>query len=184
MSKIGKKPIAIPSGVEVKLSGNTLDIKGPKGSLSLGIHEDAKIEVKEGEIFVTKNSGREKSKTAAAVWGLTRSLINNMVIGVTSGYEKKLELQGVGFRMSVQGKKIIMALGFSHPVEAIIPDNIEAKIEENNILKILGIDKQAVGQFAANVRSLKEVEPYKGKGFRYVGEKVRRKAGKKAGSVK
>lgn len=184
MSKIGKKSIAIPSEIEVKISGSNLEIKGPKGSLSLDIHPDAKIEVKEGELFVTKNPRRESSKTAGAIWGLTRSLVNNMVIGVSKGFEKKLELQGVGYRMSVQGKKIVMALGFSHPVEAIIPDNLEANIEENNILKISGIDKQAVGQFAANVRSLKKVEPYKGKGFRYVGEKVRRKAGKKAGAAK
>lgn len=184
MSKIGKKPITIPSGVETKISGEKLEIKGPKGSLSLDIHPDAKVEVKEGEIVVMKNPDKEKSKTSGAIWGLTRSLINNMIIGVTEGFEKKLELQGVGYRMSLQGKKIVMALGFSHPVEALIPDNLEAKIEENNVLKISGIDKQAVGQFAADIRSLKKVEPYKGKGFRYVGEKVRRKAGKKAGAAK
>lgn len=111
-----------------------------------------------------------------------RALINNIIVGVKEGYEKKLELQGVGYRMSVQGSKINMALGFSHPVEAEVPAGLTAKIEDNNVLVISGIDKQAVGQFAANIRSLKEVEPYKGKGFRYVGEKVRRKAGKKAGT--
>jgi large subunit ribosomal protein L6 len=182
MSKIGKKPIAVPAGVEINITGSALEVKGPKGSLNLDIHPDAIVEVKEDEIVVSKNPKNVGSKTAAAVWGLTRSLVNNMVIGVTTGYEKKLELQGVGFRMAVQGKKIVMALGFSHPVEVDIPENLEAKIEENNVLRISGIDKQAVGQFAANVRSLKKVEPYKGKGFRYSGEKVRRKVGKKAGA--
>jgi len=184
MSKIGKKTIGIPDGVEIKLKKNHLEVKGPKGMLGLDIHEKAKVEIQEKEIVVKKSSENDKSKFSAAVWGLTRSLINNMVIGVSNGYEKKLELQGVGFRMSVQGKKITMALGFSHPVEADVPDGIDAKIEENNILSISGIDKQAVGQFAADVRGLKKAEPYKGKGFRYVGEKVRRKVGKKAGTVK
>lgn len=164
--------------------GEVLEVKGPKGSLSLNVHPDVKVEIKENEIFVTKATGRENTKTAAAVWGLTRSLVNNMVIGVTSGYEKKLELQGVGYRMTVVGKKITMALGFSHPVEVNVPENLEVKLEENNILLVFGIDKQVVGQFAANVRALKPVEPYKGKGFRYQGEKVRRKAGKKAGTAK
>jgi large subunit ribosomal protein L6 len=184
MSKIGKKPIVIPAGVDIKLVGSLLEVKGPKGILSLNVHHDSKLEIKENEIIVSKAPGFENSKTAAAVWGLTRSLVNNMVAGVTRGYEKKLELQGVGFRMSVQGRKIVMALGFSHPVEVTVPEGLEAKIEENNILAVYGIDKQAVGQFTAEIRSLKKVEPYKGKGFRYVGEKVRRKAGKKAGTAK
>lgn len=184
MSKIGKKAIEIPEGVEIKLEKNHLEIKGPKGVLNMDVHEKAKVEIQEKEIFVSKFSENDKSKFSAAVWGLTRSLVNNMVIGVKDGYEKRLELQGVGFRMSVQGKKIVMALGFSHPVEVEIPDGLSAKIEENNVLVISGIDKQLVGQFSANVRALKKAEPYKGKGFRYVGEKVRRKVGKKAGTVK
>ncbi|HRZ95079.1 MAG TPA: 50S ribosomal protein L6 [Candidatus Moranbacteria bacterium] len=184
MSKIGKKIIEIPDGVEVKLEKNHIEAKGPKGTLSLDIHEKAKVEVSEKTIAVKKFSENDKSKLAAAVWGLTRSLINNMIIGVKEGYEKKLELQGVGFRMSVQGNKIVMALGFSHPVEVMVPEGINAKIEENNVLSITGIDKQAVGQFAAEIRSLKKAEPYKGKGFRYQGEKVRRKVGKKAGTAK
>lgn len=184
MSKIGKKPIAIPQGVEIKISGNKLEVKGPKGSLTLDVHPEAKIEVKDSDIIVSRKEGSDKSKTAGAVWGLTRSLVNNMVLGVTEGYEKKLELQGVGYRINVSGDKIVMALGFSHPVEAKVPQGLSAKMEENNILVISGIDKQAVGQFAAQVRSLKKVEPYKGKGFRYVGEKVRRKVGKKAGTAK
>lgn len=184
MSKIGKKIIEIPDGVEVKLEKSHLEVKGPKGTLVLNIHEKAKVEIQGKEVTVRKSSENDKSKFSAAVWGLTRSLINNMVVGVKNGYEKKLELQGVGFRMSVQGKKIVMALGFSHPVEMEVPDGIDTKIEENNVLSISGIDKQAVGQFAANVRALKKAEPYKGKGFRYVGEKVRRKVGKKAGTAK
>jgi large subunit ribosomal protein L6 len=184
MSKIGKRPIEIIAGAEATLSESVLEVKGPKGKLSLNVHPDSKLEINEKEIIVSKAQGRENSSTAAAVWGLTRSLVNNMIIGVTQGYEKKLELQGVGYRMAVAGKKITMALGFSHPVEVIVPDNLDAKIEENNVLTISGIDKQAVGQFAAEVRKLKPVEPYKGKGFRYQGEKVRRKAGKKAGTAK
>lgn len=181
MSKIGKKSIVIPEGVTVSVEGELLKAKGPKGELSLNIHPEAKVEIIEGKIVVTKS---EKALSSNAIWGLTRSLVNNIIIGVSAGYEKKLELQGVGFRMSVQGKKIVMALGFSHPVEMIIPEGITAKLEENNTLSISGIDKQAVGQFSANIRELKKAEPYKGKGFRYAGEKVRRKAGKKASTTK
>lgn len=184
MSKIGRRPIAIPEGVEVRLAGNVLEAKGPKGVLSLTIHEYAKVEIKENEIIVSKHDEKNKLKLAAAVWGLTRALVNNIIIGVSAGYEKKLELQGVGYRMNMNGNKIVMALGFSHPVEIEIPEGLVAKLEENNVLSVSGIDKQKVGQFAANVRALKKVEPYKGKGFRYQGEKVRRKAGKKAGTAK
>lgn len=181
MSKIGKKPIVIPEGVEVKIADGVLEAKGPKGSLSLEINPQAKVIVAEKEITVEK---ARKSKEASAIWGLTRALVSNVVIGVKDGYEKKLELQGVGYRMAVAGKKITLALGFSHPVEIVAPDGVEAKLaeKENNVLVISGIDKQKVGQFAAEVRALKKVEPYKGKGFRYQGEKVRRKVGKKAGA--
>jgi large subunit ribosomal protein L6 len=181
MSKIGKKLIIIPSGVTVTLEGDILKAKGPKGELNLNIHPEAKVEISEGTIVVKKS---KEDGGSNAIWGLTRSLVNNIIIGVSVGYEKKLELQGVGFRMSIAGKKIVMALGFSHPVEVEIPDGILAKLEDNNGLLISGIDKQAVGQFAANIKDLKKVEPYKGKGFRYAGEKVRRKAGKKASSTK
>jgi len=184
MSKIGKKLIAIPQGVDVKVDEGVIEAKGSKGTLSLAINPKSKVEVNGSEIKISKRDENDPSKEANAVWGLTRSLVNNIIIGVSVGYQKKLELQGVGFRMNVQGKKIVMALGFSHPVEKEIPEGIEAKIEENNILVISGIDKQKVGQFAAEVRSLKPVEPYKGKGFRYQGEKVRRKAGKKAATAK
>ncbi len=181
MSKIGKKPIAIPDNVEAKLTGTVLEVKGPKGSLQLEINPKSQVKIVEKEIVIEKGGS---TKEANAVWGLTRSLINNMVIGVKDGYEKKLELQGVGFRMSMQGKKLVMALGFSHPVEVVTPEDLTVKVEDNNILSISGIDKQRVGQFAAEVRALKKVEPYKGKGFRYLGEIVRRKVGKKAGTAK
>ncbi len=176
MSKIGRTPISIPEGVEVKIEKTKIEVKGPKGVLELDFDKKVDVEVKEKEIIL-KRKGPEKE--FSAFWGLFRSLIANMIVGVTEGFEKKLELQGVGYRMSVQGKKLNMALGFSHPVEVEIPEGIEAKVEEN-ILTISGIDKQRVGQLAAEIRSLRKVEPYKGKGFRYQGEKVRRKAGKKA----
>ncbi|HLN18935.1 MAG TPA: 50S ribosomal protein L6 [Patescibacteria group bacterium] len=184
MSKIGKKIIIIPQGVEAKINGEIFEAKGPKGSLVLSVNPKAKMEISGSEIKISKNDEKEFSREANAIWGLTRSLVNNMIIGVSEGYQKKLELQGVGYRMNVQGKKIVMALGFSHPVEKEVPEGIEAKIEENNILSIIGADKQKVGQFAAEIKSLKPVEPYKGKGFRYQGEKVRRKAGKKAATAK
>lgn len=176
MSRIGKKPIEIPEGVEVKVSGKDVSVKGTKGSLDFTFHDEVEVTIEEKKVKV---SAPRETKVARALWGLTRMLIANMIEGVTKGFEKQLELQGVGFRMAVQGKKLSMALGFSHPVEVEIPAGLEAKIEKN-ILTISGIDKQKVGQFTASVRSLKKVEPYKGKGFRYVGEIVRKKAGKKA----
>ena len=176
MSRIGKKSVVVPDGVDVNISGRKISIKGPKGSLDFEFHPDVEVKIEEKEIMVV---ARKKTKQARSIWGLTRMLVSNMIDGVTKGFEKQLELQGVGFRMAIQGKKINMALGFSHPVEVEIPEGLEAKIEKN-ILTISGIDKQQVGQFAASTRALKKVEPYKGKGFRYVGEIVRKKAGKKA----
>ncbi len=176
MSKIGRKPIEVPEGVEVRISGNKILVKGPKGSLDLDFHQDVEVKLAEKEIRVTV---KRDTKQTRALWGLTRMLIANMIEGVTKGFEKQLELQGVGYRMSVQGKKLSLALGFSHPVEVEIPEDIEVKVEKN-ILTISGVDKQKVGQVAASIRALKKVEPYKGKGFRYVGEVVRKKAGKKA----
>ena len=142
------------------------------------VNPEIKVEIQDKEIIISKNG---TSRNVSAFWGLMRALVNNIVVGVKDGFEKKLELQGVGYRMSIQGKKINMALGFSHPVVVDIPEGIEAKIEDKtNTLIISGIDRQKVGQFAANIRALKPVEPYKGKGFKYVGEHVRRKEGKKA----
>lgn len=181
MSKIGRKPITIPEGVEVKIDKNVLEAKGPKGVLTLEINPETEVKLEEKSVIVKK---ARNSKEASALWGLTRSLVKNILVGVKEGFEKKLELQGVGFRMSVQGKKLVMALGFSHPVEMSIPEDLKVAILENNVLSVWGIDRQKVGQYAANIRALKKVEPYKGKGFRYQGEKVIRKVGKKAGAVK
>ena len=178
MSRIGKKSIRIPDGVEVKISEGEIGVKGSKGSLSFAFPKEVSLEMDGNELSVKTDA---RTKKVSALWGLTRAIINNMIVGVKDGYQKKLELQGVGYRMSVAGKKINLALGFSHPVNVDVPEGLEAKIEEG-VLVISGIDKQAVGQFAAEIRGLKPVEPYKGKGFRYVGEIVRRKAGKKAAS--
>jgi large subunit ribosomal protein L6 len=176
MSRIGKKTVAVPESVEVKIEKRKITVKGPKGTLVFEFHPDMKVVLEEKELRVENT---KKTKAAGALWGLTRVLMSNMIEGVTKGYEKQLELQGVGYRMAVKGNKLEMALGFSHPVEVNIPEGLEAKIEKN-VMTISGIDKQKVGQFTASIRSLKKVEPYKGKGFRYVGEIVRKKAGKKA----
>jgi large subunit ribosomal protein L6 len=176
MSRIGKKIINIPEGVEAKDEKGKISIKGPKGTLEFSYNPEMKVILEKGSAKVEKAGN---SKNISALWGTTVRLIENMIAGVTQGFEKQLELNGVGYRMNLAGKKITMALGFSHPVEVETPEGIEVKIE-NNVMKISGIDKQQVGQFAANIRSLKPVEPYKGKGFRYVGEIVRRKEGKKS----
>lgn len=176
MSRIGKKSIVIPQGVEMKLEANVVKVKGPKGALDFAHHHEVKIILGDNAVSVEKSGN---SKKAAGIWGTTTKMIGNLIEGVTAGFQKQLELNGVGFRMSVQGKKIVMALGFSHPVEVMVPEDLDVKIE-NNVMTISGIDKQKVGQFSANIRALKPVEPYKGKGFRYVGEMVRRKEGKKA----
>jgi large subunit ribosomal protein L6 len=176
MSRIGKKSINIPDGVEMKISANVVSIKGPKGALEFAHHYEVKVALQDKTVSVTKTGG---SKKAQAIWGTTAKLISNMINGVTTGFEKQLELNGVGLRMSVSGGKIMMALGFSHPVEMVIPEGLAVKIE-NNVMTISGIDKQKVGELAAVVRKLKPVEPYKGKGFRYVGEVVKLKEGKKA----
>lgn len=176
MSRIGKKPVEIPQGVTVEMNANKITVSGSKGKMELVITHDVKVEIKDNLVTVDRANS---SKKASAMWGTTNRLIGNMITGVSDGFSKVLELNGVGFRMEVNGKKLKMALGFSHPVEVEVPQNLEAKVE-NNALTISGIDKQAVGQFAAEIRSLKPVEPYKGKGFRYSGEIVRRKEGKKA----
>lgn len=176
MSRIGKKPVVVPSGVEASIKANVISVKGPKGSMSFAHHPSVAVALAEGVFTVSKVG---ESKKAQAIWGTTVRMIDNMIEGVTKGFQKQLELNGVGFRMAVQGKKLNLALGFSHPVEVEVVDGVEAKVEAN-VLTVSGIDKQKVGQFAAEIRRLKPVEPYKGKGFRYVGEIVRRKEGKKA----
>ncbi|EKE20821.1 MAG: 50S ribosomal protein L6 [uncultured bacterium] len=176
MSRIGKKPIEIPQGVTVEMVANKITVSGSKGKLELVLVHDVKVEIKDNLVVVDRANS---SKKASAMWGTTNRLIGNMITGVSVGFSKVLELNGVGFRMEASGKNLKMALGFSHPVNVIVPEGLEVKVE-NNTLAISGIDKQVVGQFAAEIRSLKPVEPYKGKGFRYVGEIVRRKEGKKA----
>lgn len=178
MSRIGKKPIEIPQGVTVEMVDNKILVSGSKGKMELVIVHDVKVTIKDNTVIVEKGNSSKKSQ---AMWGTTNRLIGNMIEGVSNGFSKILELNGVGFRMEVNGKKLKMALGFSHPVEVEVPAELEAKVE-NNTLTITGIDKQSVGQFTAEIRSLKPVEPYKGKGFRYAGEIVRRKEGKKASS--
>ncbi|TSD01256.1 MAG: large subunit ribosomal protein L6 [Parcubacteria group bacterium Athens0714_25] len=178
MSRIGKKPVEIVSGVEVKVESNIVSVKGPKGNLEFVFRPEVIVKVEENMVKVEKKTN---SKLGASLWGTTSRIIENMVKGVSEGFEKKLELNGVGYRMEVQGKKMKLALGFSHPVEVEIPEGISAVVEKNT-LTISGIDKQKVGQFATDIRFLKPVEPYKGKGFKYTNEIVRRKEGKKASS--
>lgn len=179
MSRVGKKPISVPQGVSVTLKEmNTIVVSGPKGLLEYIYNPEISVTHKDNEIIVEK---KKESKNTPALWGTVSRLISNMVEGVSKGFEKKLELNGVGYRMVLQGKKLGLSLGFSHPVEVVIPDDMSA-IVEGNTLTISGIDKQRVGQLSAEIRSLRPVEPYKGKGFRYAGEQVRKKEGKKAGS--
>lgn len=176
MSRIGKKPISIPPTVSATVTGNVVFVKGPKGELGREVHPDIHVEVRDGTIVVMP--GRETKKTPA-LWGLTRSLIANMVEGVTSGYEKKLEFEGIGYRAQVEGDTLVMQLGFTHPVRIKAPERISFTVEKNTIT-VSGIDKELVGRVAAALRSAKPPEPYKGKGIRYKGEVIRRKAGKKA----
>ena len=176
MSRIGKYPVKIPAGVEVKLENSVLTIKGPKGALTWDVHPTVSVQVKEAEVAVEK---KNNSKIARAMWGTAARLIANMITGVTEGFSKKLELEGVGFRMALKGKELELALGFSHPVKVAVPNDLTVTVDGMSVT-VAGIDKRKVGQFAADLRALKPVEPYKGKGFRYEGEHVRRKEGKKA----
>lgn len=180
MSRIGKKPILIPTGVSVAVSGNLILVTGPKGELTREIHQNINIEVQKGEIGgqIIISPGVSSKKTPA-LWGLTRSLVANMIEGVTAGYEKKLEIEGIGYRVSVEGNNLIMQLGFSHPVRVEAPVGIKFSVQKNSI-SVAGIDKELVGETAAKIYSQKPPEPYKGKGIRYKGEIIRRKIGKKA----
>ncbi|MEA3304578.1 MAG: 50S ribosomal protein L6 [Patescibacteria group bacterium] len=179
MSRIGKLPVAIPSGVTASLVGSNLLVKGPKGDLSVPCHSKVNVTVEEKEVVVTRNSDLPEER---GLHGLTRTLIQNAVDGVTKGFEKRLEIVGVGYKAQVQGKDLNLSLGFSHPVVIKPMDGIVLSIDpgNKNIIVISGIDKQAVGQIAADIRKLRKPEPYKGKGIRYEGEYVRRKAGKSA----
>ena len=175
MSRVGKKPIAIPSGVDVKISGEWIEVKGPKGALKEKIPSVVKAELKDSQLSFT-NTGDARKDNAA--YGLARALSNNMVVGVTSGFQKVLEIVGVGYRAQVKGKTLTLNLGYSNPVEYAIPDGIEVSAEGKNQLVIKGIDKQQVGAVAAKIRSFRAPEPYKGKGVKYVDEHIRRKVGK------
>ena len=176
MSKIGQKPVLIPAGVTVVIDGRNLTVTGPKGTLSLLVRQEAKVTVGETEVIVERKS---ESKIAKSMHGLVRSLIANMVTGVSDKWTKELELIGVGYRANVSGNKLALSLGFSHPVEFIAPEGIEFATVENKVI-VTGIDKTLVGQIAADIRKKRPPEPYKGKGIRYVGEHVRRKSGKAA----
>lgn len=176
MSRIGKLPIPVPSGVDVTIDGSQVTVKGPKGTLSHTVVEPITVAKGDGQVEVNRPNDERDSK---ARHGLTRTLINNMVIGVTAGYVKALEIQGTGYRVTAEGKDLVFALGFSHPVPVKAPEGITFKVESPTKFSVEGIDKQLVGEVAANIRLIKKPEPYKGKGIRYAGEIVRRKEGKK-----
>jgi large subunit ribosomal protein L6 len=175
MSRIGKLPITVPGGVDVKIDGQQVTVKGPKGELALTVAEPIRVALEDGQVQVTRPNDERDSR---ALHGLTRTLINNNIIGVTEGYSKQLEVVGTGYRVQQKGQGLELALGFSHPVLFDAPEGIALAVEGNTKITVSGISKQAVGEVAANIRKLKKPEPYKGKGIRYAGENVRRKAGK------
>jgi len=176
MSRIGKLPVAIPAGVKVDLAdGNLLTVEGPKGKLVRKLSADMNIAQEDGQLTIGRPNDLKRFK---ALHGLTRTLINNMVLGVTQGYDKKLEIEGTGWRAAKEGSKLILTLGYSHPVEMPDPEGVTTTLDGQTKITVSGIDKEKVGQHAANIRSKREPEPYKGKGIRYEGEYIRRKAGK------
>ncbi len=175
MSRLGKQPVSIPKGVQITHSGKTVTVKGSKGSLAIDISTSVLLDIQEAEVVLSLKEGHEGEGN---MHGLYRQLLRNMVVGVSDGFHKNLEMIGVGYRAIVQGKVLDLQIGYSHPTRLDIPQGVEVKVEKNTAIMITGIDKQVVGQFAANVRELRPPEPYKGKGIRYVGEYVRRKAGK------
>jgi large subunit ribosomal protein L6 len=177
MSRIGRKPIDIPDGVEVDVKPGAVSVKGPKGELEQQVNHDMTVAIDDGTVTVSRPTDRGEHR---ALHGLTRSLIANMVEGVTDGFERRLEIQGVGYRANLKGKSLEMALGYSHPVTIDAPDGIEFEVPQPTEVVVRGIDKQLVGEMAARIRRVRPPEPYKGKGIRYVGEQVRRKVGKRA----
>ncbi|GHV30252.1 50S ribosomal protein L6 [Synergistales bacterium] len=178
MSRIGRKPIPLPKGVDVKIEGTSVTVKGGKGSLSFGIMPDISVALEEGDVIVSRAN---ETKNVKAAHGMTRAILNNMVVGVSQGFEKALEIIGVGYRAQMQGKNLVLALGYSHPIDFVPPAGIELAVEGTTKVIVRGIDRQLVGQTAANIREFRPPEPYKGKGIRYVGEYVIRKAGKAGG---
>lgn len=176
MSRIGNSPIAIPDGVEIKLEPkNVIIVKGPKGTLTRQLHAKITVTIKDSVITFTRPSDEKEVK---ALHGLTRALVNNMVVGVTHGFSKKLEINGVGYRANKQGNKIVLTLGYSHPVEFIEEDGIKFEVEGTNLITVIGPDKEKVGKISAEIRSKRPPEPYKGKGIKYIDEHIRRKEGK------
>jgi large subunit ribosomal protein L6 len=179
MSRIGRLPITVPSGVDVTIDGRNVTVKGPKGTLSRSLHPDITVSRENGTLVVTRPT---EQKTHKQLHGLTRTLVNNMVVGVTDGYRKGLEITGVGYRAALNGRKLQLNLGYSHQIEIEPPEGITFEVENPTRLAVVGIDKELVGQIAAKVRATRKPEPYKGKGVRYAGEYIRRKAGK-AGKI-
>jgi large subunit ribosomal protein L6 len=175
MSRIGKLPVTVPSGVEVTINGQHIQVKGPKGTLEHVIAEPISVEREEGTLLVKRPN---EERTSRALHGLTRTLVDNLIVGVTQGYEKKMEIHGVGYRVAAKGSDLEFALGYSHPVKIAAPEGITFKVETPTRFSVSGIDKQKVGQIAAVIRRLRKPDPYKGKGLRYEGEKIRRKVGK------
>lgn len=175
MSRIGKLPVPIPAGVKIAISGNTVNVSGPKGALSLSFDPRMDLSLDGAQLLVRRSSDEKQD---LALHGLTRSLVNNMVVGVTEGFKKDLEITGVGYRAEVNGKVLTMSLGFSHPVVYELPEGITVEVEKQTKLTVRGIDKQLVGATSAKIRSFREPEPYKGKGIKYSNEKILRKAGK------
>jgi len=176
MSRIGKKPVAIPGGVTANIDNGTLTVKGPKGTLSMGLSDLIDYKVEEGQISV---SPANDGKRARSFWGMQRTLVANLIEGVTEGFSKTLEISGVGYRAKAQGKTLKLELGFSHDVDLAVPEGLEVKTPDQTTVEVSGIDKQAVGQFAAEIRKWRKPEPYKGKGIKYRGEYIFRKEGKK-----
>lgn len=175
MSRIGRKPVVVPAGVEVIVNGNVVTVKGPKGQLEQEISKNLTVEVKEGEVVVTRPSDNREDRSQH---GLARTLINNMIIGVTQGFEKKMQLIGVGYKAEKKGKTLVMNLGYSHPVEMVDPEGITTEVPSATEVIVKGADKALVGNYAANIRAWRKPEPYKGKGIKYVDEVIRRKEGK------
>ncbi|SDF66194.1 large subunit ribosomal protein L6 [Lentzea fradiae] len=176
MSRIGKQPIIVPSGVDVNIAGQDVSVKGPKGTLSLTIAEPISlVKAEDGTLEVQRPNDERRNR---ALHGLSRTLVHNMVVGVTQGYEKKMEIHGVGYRVALKGSELEFALGYSHPVKVAAPEGITFAVETPTRFSVSGIDKQLVGEVAANIRKLRKPDPYKGKGVRYSGEKIRRKVGK------
>lgn len=178
MSRIGKKPVVIPAGVKISLDGKNLRVEGAKGKLVQALHPRIKVAVEGSQVTVARTTD---INTDRALHGLTRSLIQNMVVGVTQGFSKQLELEGVGYKASMKGKVLNLSLGYTHPINYEVPEGVEVKCATPTVIQVSGADKQKVGQVAAEIRLFHEPEPYKGKGIHYTGEKIRRKQGKKVG---